>query len=408
VSQEARDYVETAPEILVLRPAEKMVVRQIAVMYDDAVGCAYCSNGKLARMCMISGKDGGVRQLQRVIKRLEGKGVVARHMTVRAAGMGIGSQFVNEYTFPMMKVSTVVTEQDRRRVFKVPRQRVAAQLCLLPLEGAMVATQPVNRGDSPAVTDGDEKQANGDALRPAGAAAGGDGATKRAGRPVDFDAKCRGGGRHLGVVGEGDTYVSPLDVALEVSSEKNHPLPPPCSGEARKSNSNSNGKNAWSGRRGTGGVREPRDWQAARALLDGEDAALFDEALAVLLHCGLPAESSTRSQRNAVTAQLGLQAERSGLSVAAVGQVARQRWSEYMGAARAERLYRVVGVREFFAGCLWLGEERWSWKQETAAEREDARRRAQASVGVTPTRHDEGRRYMAEMDAAKRQWEAER
>ncbi|QMV19674.1 hypothetical protein GOB94_13980 [Granulicella sp. 5B5] len=116
-------------------------------------------------------------------------------------------------------------------------------------------------------------------------------------------------------------------------------------------------------------MREPRDPHQARALLDESAQRLFDIAIDVLEACGIPREVCTRSQRNAVMAQLRLEVQTTGKALALVAAAGIEMWIEYQRMASAGFLLRVVGPKEFFRDGYWLDEARWGWDKIGMRER---------------------------------------
>lgn len=116
--------------------------------------------------------------------------------------------------------------------------------------------------------------------------------------------------------------------------------------------------------------REPRDPAAARARMNGEDAALWDEVTEVLRCCGVSPESSGRKQRQAIAEALRLAmrevrrsaGEAPGLSIAEAGEMARARWKEYRSCGPL--MLAPSGVTKFFASGEWLNPQLWRFSLE--------------------------------------------
>jgi hypothetical protein len=119
------------------------------------------------------------------------------------------------------------------------------------------------------------------------------------------------------------------------------------------------------------------DPESERALLEGFEAALFDVTMMVLGGCGIAPKNVTRRQRLAVSEALRDEQERCGESLQDVAQRSVMMWEEYLKSAWA--LFRVVGVRQFFAECYWLDDRRWNWDKAALAER---RSRTNAGIGM--------------------------
>jgi hypothetical protein len=117
--------------------------------------------------------------------------------------------------------------------------------------------------------------------------------------------------------------------------------------------------------------REPREASAARECLDGEDAALWDEATRVMRACGVSPESSGRKVRRAVLEALRLECDRSGSAIANVGVLMVERWRQY--GADGEFLFAPVGFTRFVAEGLWLTPKLWSYDRRELTRQREAR-----------------------------------
>jgi hypothetical protein len=397
VSQDALDYVEGSAAVKALPGAEKLVLRQLALLHKLEVNCAFVGMETLARMSLIGGKD-PVRQCRRIVERLEKKGFVVRHQSLAAGGMGVGRQMSNEYELPGMKVSTAVGEQLRQQVFKVPRQRVAAQLSLLTVDGALSITNEANGAKGLAVVDTQET-VGGESSAVVELELRGTDVEK----PVEENGKCPGGVGRLGVRGEEDALVSALDVNLDVISEVITPLPPlkpVVAADMCKSNDADQGRKA----KATASARATATTSSLEAGevstesggearlssgpgfrvgsrvvpfggkryedLDGLDLALREETVEVLRLCGVPPETSRRRQRMAVEAAIRLEVLRSGDAVAEVGALAVRQWRDYLRTSRMGLLFKVVELRKFFAEGMWLDVGSWNYDSRVVKEQQ--------------------------------------
>jgi hypothetical protein len=106
-------------------------------------------------------------------------------------------------------------------------------------------------------------------------------------------------------------------------------------------------------------TREPRraPYDSVRQTLDGEEAALWDEATRVMQACGVSPESSGRKVRRAVMEALRLECERPGGAITAAGELAVRRWDEYR--RMGHLLLSPRGVMGFFASGEWLNPSLW-------------------------------------------------
>jgi hypothetical protein len=385
VSQAALDYVQGSAAVKALPAAEKLVLRQLAMLHNLQVNCAFAFISDIATLSLIGGKD-PERQCRRILQRLEKKGFILRHTSVR----NNGSQTSNEYELLGLKAGMAVTEQMRQQMFTTPRTRVAAQLSLSLGDGAVVdgkerdangsessavAGETPNRGDSLAVENDDEVSS------------------------LPRTPRCP--------PPPGRSGVSALDVVLEASKEVIPPYAPPAvpaCAKSKSANQEQEQRTTASAkakattpvmrsaevsmeRGGEAGMsfgrvipfRRRRDAEAERAQLDGFEAALFDVTMVVLGECGIAPKNVTRRQRIAVSEALRNEAERSGENLSALGAYAINRWDEYLKSAWA--LWRVVGVRQFFAEGYWLEQSGhpWDWDKAALAER---RNRGNAGIGM--------------------------
>jgi len=121
------------------------------------------------------------------------------------------------------------------------------------------------------------------------------------------------------------------------------------------------------------------DAEQERARLDGFEAALFDVTMEVLGECGIASKNVTRRQRIAVSEALRDEHERCGEALHAIAVLAVKQWELYLESAWA--LWRVVGVRQFFAEGYWLqkGGHPWDWDKAALAER---RNRSNSGIGM--------------------------
>jgi hypothetical protein len=119
---------------------------------------------------------------------------------------------------------------------------------------------------------------------------------------------------------------------------------------------------------------DPRDG------MDAPAALLFGVTMDVLGECGVAEKNVTRRQRVTVCEALRDEVARSERPLAMVAAGAITRWDEYQDAAREGFLWRVVGVRQFFAEGYWLeaAGHPWDWDKAALAE---CKRRAGAGVG---------------------------
>jgi hypothetical protein len=402
VSQAALDYVLGDAVVKALPASEKFLLRQIAMLHDLRVNCAYANVVFLAEQTMNS-----PRNCRRLLASLEKRGLLSRHAIER----NNGSQTSNEYELPGMRVSTAVTEQARQQVFKTSRKRRASQLSLMLGDGGDVLT--TNRSDGLAVA---ETYANGSI----GLAVATDANTGM--DVVEIGGECPPPPDNCCPPPPGQ-QLSSLDVLLDVLSDV--PLPLPLL-ETRSGGKTSNGKSAWSEQKleatasakakattqvlqapevstesvveaslSSGAGRESyapgfrvsgrvipfrkrrMDADQERAQLDGFEAALFDVTMVVLGECGIAAKNATRLQRLAVSEALRDEAERSGENLNAVAARAVNRWNLYVESSWA--LFRVVGVRKFFTEGYWLDKAGHPWDWDKAAL---AKRRSQTNAGI--------------------------
>jgi hypothetical protein len=127
-----------------------------------------------------------------------------------------------------------------------------------------------------------------------------------------------------------------------------------------------------------GAVVEFRGRRQVEEELDGLDAAVRDEAIVVLVRCGIPPGTATRRERKAVEAALHMECLRTGKPVADVGRKASNAWLAYV--SQSALLYRVVGLRKFLSEGYWLDNGRpWDWNQQALAERQ---RKLDAGIGA--------------------------
>ena len=386
VSQEALDYVQNSPAVKALPGAEKLVLRQIAMLHRLEVNCAYVGVPQLTLLSLIGGKD-PERQCRRILRRLEQRGLLLRHASTRSNG----SQMSNEYEIPGMRMGTAVTEQMRQQVFRVPRTRVAAQLALSLGDGAIPdSSADTNRSTSLAVADS---------------------AVGSVGLAVEKTPEVSSPPLTPRVSSPPLTpRVSALDVKFDVIFDRDLPLPPLAAVECGKTgNGNRNGNSADQGQKqeataratatattsaiaealpqrecvGSPAQRPPRrvlpfrrlrDAAAERERLDGFEAALFDVAMSILCHCGIAPKNATRRQWLAVSEALRDEVQRTGASLQDVEQDACKMWDDYTHAGDEGMLWRVVGAREFFAEGYWRKASGRSWDWDKAA-LSDRRRR---------------------------------
>jgi hypothetical protein len=408
VSQAALDYVQSSAAVKALPAAEKLVLRQLAMLHKLEVNCAFAGIPDITTLSLIGGKD-PQRQCRRILERLEKKGFILRHKSIR----NNGSQTSNEYELLGLRAGTAVTEQMRQQVFTTPRTRVAAQLSLSLGDGAVVGGKEddANGSDSSAVADETPNRSESLAV-----------GKQREVSPHPRTPRVSSSPR--------TAKVSALDVVLEASKEVILPLPPlavPVCAKSKSANQEQEQRttasanatattqampkaeaatrfagetgmsSGWAGR--VIPFRSSRDPEALRSRLDGIEAALFDETMRVLGECGVGPKSSNRRQRNAVEDALRARMDRETCSMAAAGEYLVREWEAYVGSTAS--LAKVVEARRFFAEGYWQNRSRWDWSLEAKARMVQS---SKASVGM----HDSARRHMDDQDRAKRQWEAER
>ncbi len=351
MSEDAQEYVKRSVVVRSLPAAEKAVLMAIARKHRLEVNCAWCSMRYIADECLIGGKD-AERQARRLVARLEARGLVVRHMSVR----GNNSQRSNEYELPGMQ-SIAVTEEMRQQMFKGERTRVAAQLELIPGMNALAARKAAPHRTK--ITDGGSNvPATADVLPAEGTDVMRSGAG-RAARAVDFGGECPrlpGQPECPPLPGQRDPA---LDVSSEDSFEMRSPLPPLPPWKSAKPATERAAKACLIVEEAGGQQRRWREVEARDEL--GE--ALWAEVSEVLVVCGIAPESSRRRERNAVTEALRLYAQREGASIAHAGEAARTAWRGYEAAGSGEML----GVRRFFSEGLWLKPRAWGRRPASAS-----------------------------------------
>jgi hypothetical protein len=326
---------------------------------------------------LLGGKD-PERQCRRILERLEARGFLVRHHSLRPNG----SWTTNEYELPGMKVSTAVDAQARQRVFKVPRTRVAAQLSLLMDDGAMVVKKKRSK------TDRSDAKASGSAE------------VETVEKIEEVSAQPR---TPMCPPPPGHSEVSALevvfDVALDVLS-----LPLPLLGpvecvktgltgqeqEQANAKTTANAKTGASeaarvpaesaGEPGTSSgrvlefklPRQERRRERARVELDGMDAAIFDQANDVLEQCGVPLDGSTRRLRQTVGRAIERVVKLVGCPIAIAGELAVSRWKLYERDRDRGLLAWSFGMRNFFKLDAWLYSEKWPYRTKSQG-RFDAR-----------------------------------
>jgi len=98
-----------------------------------------------------------------------------------------------------------------------------------------------------------------------------------------------------------------------------------------------------------------------RAELDGIDAALYDEAEAVLGFAGIAPANATRRQREAVRRALELYCSQHEVAPAAAGETACAMWDFFNVASSYMLQAARPDLRRFFAEGYWLNAKRWPW-----------------------------------------------
>ena len=104
--------------------------------------------------------------------------------------------------------------------------------------------------------------------------------------------------------------------------------------------------------------------------LDADALLLYEITMNVLGECGVASKNVTRCQRIAVGEALRDEVERSGEALALVAARAITRWDEYLEAHAAGLLFRVVGVKRFFAEGYWLENAGHPWDWDKTAMRQ--------------------------------------
>lgn len=396
MSQAALDYVRDSAAVKALPAAEKMVLEKLAMLHRLEVNCAFAPVADLARLCLIGGKD-AQRQCRRILERLEKKGFILRHRSIR----NNGSHTSNEYELLGLRAGTAVTEQMRQQVFTTPRTRVAAQLSL-SLDGGELAggTECNTNGSESSAVVSEVDGANGSSGSAVAAEVPNGSESSAVGLVVQKDDEVSAHPRTpMCPPPPGQPRVSALDVVLEARNELELPLPPlsvPECGKSKNADQRQERKATASAkatattpvlrapgasieRVGESGLSSAAarvipfrgrrlDAEQERAQLDGFEAALFDVTMVVLCECGIARANATRRQRLAVSEALREKALRSGESLSALGALAVNRWNLYLESAWA--LSRVVGVRQFFAEGYWLEKAGHPWDWNYAAIRE--------------------------------------
>ena len=335
-------------------------LRVVAQFYHEGLGCAFATVRTLAEEARMSD-----RHLRRTIAELDEMGIVRRNSVQRSRDKSDSS---NEYELPAYRVVTADAAM-RSRIFSVARERIIEQAQLeLPARTDTKCTpwmefldemRSINAGNSveggrPA-TDGVE---------------GGCPAIF----PVDCARKCPREADALS--GEPRTPCPPVDLAKYFNDELSPPYAPPRSGADVESEEcgrsfELHGQPTQPQRPASyhGGSqrlvffprrqrsRELRTAEAVRRHLDGENAALWDEATRVMRACGVSPESSGRKIRRAVLEALRLECERSSTAIASAGVKMVERWRQYeqLGTLR----FAPLGFTRFIAEGEWLRPEGW-------------------------------------------------
>jgi hypothetical protein len=103
--------------------------------------------------------------------------------------------------------------------------------------------------------------------------------------------------------------------------------------------------------------REPREAAARAASMDGEDAAMWEEATRVMRACGVDPDNAGRKVRASVLGALRLRWEMGDLAIAEVGELMIQRWQEYR--KMGWMLFAPLGFTRFIASGEWLNPSLW-------------------------------------------------
>jgi hypothetical protein len=376
VSQIALDYLMSSDAVKALPGNDKLVLRAIALTWNPEVGCAFPNVAFLASQALLGGKD-PERQCRRILERLEAKGFLVRHVSLRPNG----SHTTNEYELPGMKASTAVDAQARQRVFKVPRTRVAAQLSLLMDDGAMVAKKKRSK------TDRSDAKAAGSA---------------EVETVEKFDEVSAQPRTPMCPPPPGHPEVSALEVVFDVALDVPLSLPLLKPVECVKASSTgqeqeqanaratTNAKTGASeaamastesaGEPGTSSgrvlefrlPRQDRRRERLRVDLDGMDAAIFDEANDVLEQCGVPVDASTRRLRQTVGRAIERVVKLDACTIAQAGDVAVSRWQMYERDRDRGLLAWSFGMRNFFKLDAWLYPDKWPYRTKSQG-RFDAR-----------------------------------
>jgi hypothetical protein len=409
VSQDALDFVRNDPRVKALPWVEKMVLSKLAELHRLEVNCAFADNRYLAEVCLVGGKD-PLRTVRGILERLEAKGLILRHATVRSKGYGRGSQIGNEIELPFVQAAEV-TEAMRQQVFKVQRTRVAVQMELIPADGTLkvkktkkqatgstdggfysagVGSGDTNRGESSAVDAADGTNGSLDSavdvLR----------AALTLGNAVETVVEI---GENLPPPPEAlsppppETKGSSLDDVLDDLGMSNTPLPLSCSPDCGKAKAPIN---ASTEARATASAKAKATTSATAEMsfgagdageagmslgaelvgLDGIDAALVIEAESVLRGCGIAQGSTTRRQRKAVMDALVMYSDGMDVSLGEAGDHAVMQRRMYLG--RAEGMIHKVDVRRFFAEGIWLQD----WTSPAYEPRGNRRGGFDATVGM--------------------------